>query len=435
MSSLRRQLAASFFSFDTRSLGAFRIALACSLFMDLLPRFGQLDDYELLGHFVHCPPFHSTFPLFFGASQRSESLLLVLAAALVFGALLLGWFTKLAQVLSLLALVSLDGHFGYEGNRLVGLLCLWGLFLPLGERFSIDAVRASLRRRQQQSPAALNDRAPIRTPARRAYSLACTALLLQFAAIFLSHRTDGAVAPAAVLLAALLFNPFARRYTNLLVIAPILAAYLAEVLSSAVYTGGRLSMIPLCALLLEPSHWEFLRRQLTRSYRRRVVFVDDDCGFCMMCARLLARLDVLERLEFASNGDQERLPSGISLEMANESITTLDLDTGRVHRGSAAFAALLRSLPFGFSLAIPLTLPGLRVPAEAAYMLVARNRLDISLWLGYAACGLPMTEAEASAAEPTPSEGALWFARVAAYAREACVLVLLIAAAYDLLTR
>ena len=107
------------------------------------------------------------FSIFFSASLHHEALLMMLGCGLVFVALIFGIYTKWAQVLTLLAVVSLDSRLSpleNGGDMVLGLLCIWSLFLPLGERFSIDAVRASLRRREQQAPAELNDRAPIRHP-------------------------------------------------------------------------------------------------------------------------------------------------------------------------------------------------------------------------------------------------------------------------------
>jgi hypothetical protein len=327
------------------------------------------------------------FSLLFSASHHGEALALMLATALVFGSLLVGWFTKAAQLLSLLAVVSLDVRLApleNGGDMVLSLLCIWSLFLPLGERFSIDAVRASLRRRQQQSPRELNEREPIRTPARRAYSLACLALLLQFSAIYLfnvlhksgptwlsgeavhyalhqdrivkwpgvwlrEHASPDvlraltyATMVLEALAAALIINPLGRRYTSLLALALLPGMHVAfdSFIDVGVFSFAMIAFYP---LLIEPDHWDWLRSKLVRWHRRRVVFVDEDCGFCMLCGRLLARLDALERLEFASNADLDRLPPGVSLEMANESITTLEIDTGRVRRGAAAFAAWLRS--------------------------------------------------------------------------------------------
>jgi hypothetical protein len=37
-------------------------------------------------------------------------------------------------------------------------LVVWSMFLPVGRRFSVDALRASLEARRETTPEALNDR-------------------------------------------------------------------------------------------------------------------------------------------------------------------------------------------------------------------------------------------------------------------------------------
>lgn len=482
MQNLRRQLAATYFSIDTRSLAAFRIALGLTLMLDLWLRAAVLDAfYTNSGIFPNhtllwAPLQRYNFSVFFSASLPGEALCLMIGCGVVFAALIFGYHTKLAQGLSLLAVISLNTRISpleNGGDMVMSGLCVWSLFLPLGERFSIDSLRASLRRREQQAPAELNDRGPIRTPARRFYSLACFGLLCQFVAIYALNAVqkngetwlsgdavhyalhqDRIVkwpgvwlrehASADVLraftygtmaiegLAALaIANPFGAHITRL---AAILVMPLVHIGFDACIDVGLFSyvMIAFYPLLLAPQHWEFIARTAKRWHKRRVVFVDDDCGFCMWCARLLARLDVLERLEFASNADQDRLPRSVSLAQADESITSLEPETGRVQRGAAAFAAMLYSIPFGFMVAIPLNLPGLRNASEWAYARVARNRLQISIWLGYGACGLPLPPgAVLPDAQDNSSEATAFKQRAFMIAREACVLVYFLAAANE----
>jgi predicted DCC family thiol-disulfide oxidoreductase YuxK len=482
MEKLRSKLVATYLSFDSRSLALFRIALGVTLWADLWRRYRVLDAFYtnegiLPNHTLLWSPVQPyTFSLFFSASLHHEALWLMIGCGLVYGALALGYRTKWAQALSLLAVASLGARLAPIENgadTLLNSLCLWSLFLPLGERFSFDSIRASLRRREQQAPGELNDRGPIRTPARRVYSIACFALILQFFAIYalsvlpengsswwsgdavhyLLHQDRLVKLPGVWLrehasvgvlrsltwmtlsiaaLAALAFiSPFLTHYTRLFaVIALPIGHFVAE---RCIDVGiSTFAMIAFYPLLLGGSHWAFIVKATARWHKRRLVFVDEDCGFCMLCARLLARLDVLERLEFASNADLERLPRSITLAQADESITTLEPATGRVQRGAAAFAALVRSLPFGFLVAIPLELPGLRVIAERTYALVAGNRLHISLWIGYGACGLPQAEDAVLSAQSDTSPAGTLRDRGLRVAREACVVLCLLVAVSEL---
>ena len=73
----------------------------------------------------------------------------------------LGFKTKLMQVLAFIAITSLDARNIFVengGDIVVNLLAFITIPLPLGRRFSIDAVVASMRDRHETNPEALNDR-------------------------------------------------------------------------------------------------------------------------------------------------------------------------------------------------------------------------------------------------------------------------------------
>ncbi len=69
--------------------------------------------------------------------------------------LMIGYRTRVAQLLALLFQTGMNSRVlmiengGYVVNNL---LLLWTAFLPLGDRFSVDALRASLKRRRERSP-------------------------------------------------------------------------------------------------------------------------------------------------------------------------------------------------------------------------------------------------------------------------------------------
>src|SRR5262245_17211935 len=139
MPRLLKHLATTYFSFDTRSLAAFRVALASTLFADLWLRYCVLDAFYtnegiLPNHtLLWSPSSRYMFSLFFSASHHGDALVLMLLCALVFGLLLVGLFTKLAQLLSLLAVISLDTRLApleNGGDMVLSLLCIWSVFLP-----------------------------------------------------------------------------------------------------------------------------------------------------------------------------------------------------------------------------------------------------------------------------------------------------------------
>ena len=92
--------------------------------------------------------------------------------------------------------MSLGGRnvlLGNAGDHLAIALLAFTAFLPLGSRFSLDSLRASLAARDEKGPPALNDRRrpdpdaidAARAPGWTPTSLAAFATLAQIAAVFL----------------------------------------------------------------------------------------------------------------------------------------------------------------------------------------------------------------------------------------------------------
>jgi predicted DCC family thiol-disulfide oxidoreductase YuxK len=473
MHRLRDSIATTYFSLDTRSLALFRVLFASVLLVDLYLRSRVLDVFYTNEGLVPnhtllwAPLTRHMFSLFFSASHHNEVLALMLLCALAFGCLLVGYRTRLAHVVSWICLVSLDARIVLlenGGDVVMNLLCLWTLFLPLGERFSIDSLLRSLRAREEHVPAQLNERSAFAIKPARVYSLACCALLLQLTVIYffnVVHKSgptwiDGSAVhytlhqdrlvkplgiwmrehlpPAAsqaltwtsvateaigtLAIASPIFTVYTRALA--IVVMPLLHLSFELCLDLGVFSFAMMSFFP---LLLAPEHWTFLYRQLSRRHALRRVYVDIDCGFCMLCARLLSRLDVFGRLRFASNADVEQLPPDVSVELADTTILVVDISSGRLHQRAGAFAALLSSLPGGF----------LRSVANAVYDHVARNRRELSIWLGYGACGVPSSPAAAGLAELDASQASIWWARARRALREACIALLLVAAGAEVL--
>ncbi len=137
------------FSIDLRSLAALRIALGVIILADLwirgsdlsvwlsddgvFPRVAAIDwgnDYR--------------WSLYFLSGSWVWALFLNLIAALAALALILGYRTQIATIVSLILLVSLHNRASLllqGGDNLLLLLIFWSLFLPLGARFSLDAAR------------------------------------------------------------------------------------------------------------------------------------------------------------------------------------------------------------------------------------------------------------------------------------------------------
>jgi hypothetical protein len=169
---------------DVRVLGAFRIFFAAVLLAELARRAQNLtlfysNEGVLTNHFLLFSP-QSTpqWSLLFACSTPGQAAAGFGLIGLAFAALLVGFQTRAAQWLSLAGLMSLNGRnqFFEDGGVVVLLvLATFTAFLPLGERFSVDAaLRAARAERPTPRPA----------PARSVASLAVLALVVELAAIY-----------------------------------------------------------------------------------------------------------------------------------------------------------------------------------------------------------------------------------------------------------
>ena len=140
------------FGIDLRSLALFRIGLAFSILIDLCLRLPDLKaHYSDLGVFPReevIGLFHNqwSFSLYFMTGSVQGSLLLFYLNAICACMLILGYKTRLATALCWLFMISLQArnpfvlHGGDVWSRF---LLLWGFFLPLGARCSVDALLSS----------------------------------------------------------------------------------------------------------------------------------------------------------------------------------------------------------------------------------------------------------------------------------------------------
>jgi hypothetical protein len=97
----------------------------------------------------------------------------------------IGYRTRLMHVLLALLTVSLNSrNIMLENGGWVVLteLVVWSMFLPTGRRFSVDALRASLRSRREATPAALAE--PLPRDTTPVVSFAVAALIFQWVVIY-----------------------------------------------------------------------------------------------------------------------------------------------------------------------------------------------------------------------------------------------------------
>jgi len=369
--------------------------------------------------------------------------------SIVYAAFLVGYRTRVFHLLSLVLVTSLHAR-----NLLAELpsdvalhwFLVWTLFLPLGSRFSVDAVRTLLRKERDHTAA---DLARPRQRPREVVSLAALGLLLQVAAM---HLGPGLFASAATWRDGTAFYfalhqpmwttsfgawvgdhlPF-RALTlgyrilevlaGVLVLVPLAPARKAAIVALlALHLGGAAMfriglydgvMLAPALVLLDARDWDRLRQRLAAKKPRLAVYFDADCGICFAIARLLVRLDGFERLSFMAGAAEEAPAEARAL--ADETVCVRRLPDGPLEVRSRAFARICRSLPLLAPVGWVLFAPGISRLADLVYDLVARHRTQLSVFFGYHACGIaPQAAPLGARGERSPGGLALVFRESAA---------------------
>lgn len=193
------------------TLGFGRVLLGLLLLWDVLRRWTDLDVWYtnaglMPNHtMLWAPQAKLGFSIFYGVSQLHEARFFVSLIVIVYLLLLVGWKTKLMQLLALAAQLSLNCRVHYltnGGDVALSVLLVWTAFLPLGEWLSIDSLRRSMRHSKlsvdSRGTASLElpkEHAAVLAPPAPRFEWTMGALALQLAVIYLFnylHKdTDG----------------------------------------------------------------------------------------------------------------------------------------------------------------------------------------------------------------------------------------------------
>jgi len=164
---------------DARALAAFRIGLGTLLLADLLRRSGNLVAFYTDSGVVPRSALATQAPAFRHLSIHALSgsvwwqVTLFIIAGLAALSLLVGYRTTLATAISFVLLISLHARnpaILHGGDSLLRQLLLWAIFLPLGERWAVDAVHRDDRQARD-----------------RIVSLATAGLLLQVVIVYATN--------------------------------------------------------------------------------------------------------------------------------------------------------------------------------------------------------------------------------------------------------
>jgi predicted DCC family thiol-disulfide oxidoreductase YuxK/uncharacterized membrane protein YphA (DoxX/SURF4 family) len=396
------------FALDLRTLALFRAALGAVLLVSLLLRFGDLtafysDDGIMPRDWLLSTENVWRVSLHFANGTALFQGLLLAVGVLAAAALLAGYRTRAATVLSWLLLVSLHSRNPLVltgGDYLLACLLFWGMFLPLAARWSIDAALATT------APPAAD----------RHLSWAGTALLLQVLAVYFCSaliNSDPVWWPqGTAVYYALSFDAYSTAFGHWLLNFPTLLKLLSWYVYWLELVGPLLVLCPLFNRVLrfgvmvllmlmhvgflvcmELGHfpwvslasltvltgawvWDGLARWDARRPAGAVrIYYDGGCEFCRKTCLLLRQFLILRRavIEPAQGNARAR-----ALLEANHSWVVIDSDD-LAHLKWPALVALLRASPL-LSWTWPLArLPLWTLPGNAVYHLVARHRARLAV--------------------------------------------------------
>lgn len=455
---------------DPRSLGLLRVALGALLVADVASKFPEVGAHFsnsgwLTNHFALFRPMSDyLFSVYFAFGSPLEVKLLMSAHLLVGLLLLVGYRTKLMQILALLLTTSLNSRnllLESGGSVALNLLLVWTAFLPLGKRFSVDALRESWRARRETSAPALNDRDDPPRDAAPVVSLAVTAVILQWAAIYAlsAVHKDGpawrdgtalhyflqqdrlvtwfgawlrgalplsgvkALSYGALLVegavAALLLLPWRPRLTRMLAfgLALSLHAFVDAVLRLGSFPW--VMVVAFCAFVPAEA-WGWLTLRFRRRRAPCVVHFDPSSGAALWLCRLVKRLDALGLVTF-------RALDEASPRKARRTLV-VSVAGRKSESGFAALRAVADALWFGSLPLRALGALGLRRPVERRLAQMAGDPAALDADVGTAHLA---AEDDARAPEATPAR--LLWRRLRDGAREAAVAFLLVVCATQLL--
>lgn len=119
---------------------------------------------------------------------------------------------------------------------------------------------------------------------------------------------------------------------------------------------------------------------------RLTCYYDADCGICQRAVRFLQDRGASANVRFIANTALDASHDDIPESLLDSTIVVVDGESGRRYIESRAVAKLVGQLPIPWRCLRWLALPGLRYVADLGYRAVAKNRTQISKWLGLHAC-------------------------------------------------
>jgi predicted DCC family thiol-disulfide oxidoreductase YuxK len=421
---------------DPRTLGLFRLFLGFLVVGDCVRHWKEArwfySNAGVLTNHYHLfrPSSGYNFSIYHAFSSLEEVHVAFALSFIAYFCFFIGWHTRVFSIATFLLVTSMDNRLVMVENGgyvVVNLVCCWAMFMPLGRRFSVDALIRSYRERKEKTAADLNDRTRPASEHQPFVSGIVLLALLNLATIYFFNvinksgaiwkrgetvhyvlHLDRMVTGIAVfarehlpfwstkpltwgvlvleaLLVPWILSPFGRRWTRPLAVVGI------WILNGSFGIMMRLGpfswfLLGWATSLFLDVHWQIAERWYRRRVEPRVVVYDGSSALAFAVCRLLKRLDNLELLQF-----EEASPSAVPAEPGYREGATArarpplmevrDLDGRRSWRGRDALSEIVQALPGGRVVRplLPVLTLGLAGPALRA---ISARRDQVSRFFG-----------------------------------------------------
>ena len=402
-----------YLSIDRRTLGFSRILLGFLMITDLFRRtpdwLAMFSDKGVLPNHVQLwrTSGWGLFSIVNAFSTAPDLWALWFVILCTFICVFVGYKTRIAQLLALVFISGMNARvllIENGGYVVYNLLALWTCFLPMGDRFSVDALLASMRRRNEANAAELNDRTGVmeKRLEKPHVSIVAGVILLQICAIYyfnVIHKTGalwkngtavhyvlwvdrmvnpiiaqvrGHVPPILIIVATkfvlmceagipiALSSPLGRTWARRIALSLMCILHIGFG-TTFVLGPFAWAMCLFSTLLITTDDWNIASRTMRRTHRARIVLFDETSAGALWVCRLLKRFDLYELLTFRGEAG---LAEGIAVEHP--------VTGARAHR-SQALSEIIAAFPLGPVIAWKYRIPGISHLVDAVWNALARK--------------------------------------------------------------
>jgi predicted DCC family thiol-disulfide oxidoreductase YuxK len=380
-----------------------RVGFALILLVDLASRALRLvadySDSGIIPRDIALQYFVSkwVFPLGYLSGSVYLEAAIFLSAAIAATAMLIGYRTRLATILSWVFLLSIHMRNPYilqNGDVLLRLSLFWAMFLPWGSLYSIDSLKRT-------------DRGTTST----VLSLGSAFFLLQAGlmylvafltklpgkewvtgnAIYYALNIDYYVRPLGKLLLQyenilrpmtfsvlafegililILFSPIFTKQLRLFAVASTILLHVGMGLSLHLGPFPWVSVVSIMAFI--PSFfWDFLTKSLRQRERHGLtIYYDGDCGFCRKAARAVPKIFFIQTVTVMAAPRED----GLFDDMMTRNSWISKNANGERHYKVDVLIQILRHSPIMFPIAAVLSVPPIHYLGNKVYEFIAARR-------------------------------------------------------------